>query len=143
MEDGTPEAVDGPPLPETAEQVCQSMVPLYKSTGFDPPWIGYLALKDGEWVGTCAFKTPPVDNRVEIAYFTFPDFEGQGFATQMAVTLLTIAHTMDPKVEVTAHTMPVENASNSILKKLGFQKSGAVHDPEAGPVWEWTYGSNR
>ncbi len=143
MHDGSPETGDGPPLPDAADQVCQSMVPLYKKSGFEPPWIGYLVIKGEQWVGTCAFKTPPVDNIVEIAYFTFEEFEGQGFATQMAVTLLTIAHTMDPKVTVTARTLPVENASNFILKKLGFSKSGSIHDPEAGPVWEWVYGGNR
>jgi RimJ/RimL family protein N-acetyltransferase len=48
-------------------------------------WGSYLAY-DGETpVGTCAFKTAPnAEGAVEIAYFTFPAFEGRGFATTMA-----------------------------------------------------------
>ena len=62
-------------LPATAD--------LYRSSGFAPPWIGYVAVSEGRAVGTCAFKCAPVEGRVEIAYFTFPEFEGRGLATAM------------------------------------------------------------
>lgn len=47
--------------------------------------------KIGVAVGTCGFKSSPDQGRVEIAYFTFPDFEGRGLATAMAGELLAIA----------------------------------------------------
>jgi hypothetical protein len=31
----------------------------------------------------------------------------------------------------------VENASTSILRKLGFALAGSAHDADAGEVWEW------
>lgn len=36
-----------------------------------------------------------------------------------------------------SQTLPEENASTSILKKLGFRLVGTVEHPEDGPVWEW------
>jgi RimJ/RimL family protein N-acetyltransferase len=88
-------------------------------------------------VGTCAFKSRPVDGRAEIAYFTLPAFEGQGVATGMARLLIQIALQAEPGVQVIARTLPEPNASNHLLGKLGFQFAGAVQDPEDGTVWEW------
>ena len=120
-------------LPNVAKEVCGATARLYESSGFQPPWIGYLVVLDDVLVGTCAFKTPPREGRVEIAYFTFPGFESRGIATDMALTLIRIA----PGIEFMAQTLPVENASNSILRKLGFQFAGTVDDEEEGRVWEW------
>ena len=53
----------------------------------DMPWAGYLAEENGSLVGTCAFKAPPDSRGVEIAYFTFPQFEGRGVATKLIATV--------------------------------------------------------
>lgn len=127
------------PLPEQAKDVCRSMVELYQAVGFVPPWIGYLATSDGEVVGTCAFKSPIAHGRVEIAYFTFPAFEGRGIATTMAQLLIDMAFGQAPGVTVVAQTAPEKNASTTILTKLGFTCVGSVHHPEDGLVWEWQY----
>lgn len=124
-------------LPELAQDVCQTCRLLYESRGYRPPWIGYLVQAGGAIVGGCAFKSAPVAQRVEIAYFTFPEYEGAGFATAMAQELLEIAAQRQPGVVVIAHTLPEENASNRVLKKLGFEYRGPVTHPEDGLVWEW------
>ena len=135
-DDGTPaEGLNA--LPEVAKEACAATAALYQRVGFDPPWTGYLALSGPEVVGTCAFKTRPRAGRVEIAYFTFPPFEGQGIATAMARALIEIARASDRTLELTAQTLPEPNASNAILRKLEFQFFGAVDVPEEGPVWEW------
>jgi hypothetical protein len=59
-------------LPEVATEVMTGTAEMYKIGGYQPPWIGYLAVSNGKCVGACAFKTPPMGGRVEIAYFTFP-----------------------------------------------------------------------
>jgi RimJ/RimL family protein N-acetyltransferase len=110
---------------------------MYRQTGFFPPWIGYLAAVDGQIVGSCAFKSPPREDRVEIAYFTFPRHEGQGIATEMARQLIDIAREADDAVVLTAQTLPEENASTAILRRLGFELVGLAVDPEAGQVWTW------
>jgi [ribosomal protein S5]-alanine N-acetyltransferase len=91
---------------------------LIASHGYEPPWVGYLALENGSVVGSCAFKSPPENNRVEIAYFTFPGHESRGVATRMASALVRIAIDRMPAVTVAAQTLPEEGASTSILKKL-------------------------
>lgn len=129
--------VDVGRMPPIALEVGNMMAALYERNGFRPPWIGYFALSGGELVGTCAFKSPPVDGRVEISYFTFPDFEGQGIAKTMAKRLLAIADATHEDVLVMAFTAPEANASNAILQGLGFEFAGAVAHPEDGTVWEW------
>jgi RimJ/RimL family protein N-acetyltransferase len=118
-------------------EVLQATAGLYETAGFAPPWICYLAFRDGANVGTCGFKAAPVEGRVEIAYFTFPPFEGQGIATAMASELLAIAASADPSVRVTARTLPQRNASHRVLEKLGFRSAEMVQDPEDGTVLEW------
>src|SRR5678816_2044541 len=74
-----------------ASQIVEATTQLYSAVGYEPPWIGYLAVENGSCVGSCAFKSPPKNNRVEIAYFTFPGHESRGVATQMASALIRIA----------------------------------------------------
>ena len=134
--DGTPHE-DAGILSKQAADVCAQTAALYRSVGFNPPWVGYLALQQLQLVGTCAFSAAPKNGRVEIAYFTFPEFEGRGIATSMAKKLIEIAQGSNDRPMVFAQTLPVVNASNSILKKLGFKYAGEVSHPEEGIVWEW------
>jgi hypothetical protein len=124
-------------LDEDAKTVCEMSADHYRRTTFDPPWIGYFAVSRGQLVGSCGFKSPPCGGRVEIAYGTNPGHEGQGIATEMAGRLVSIAQAFSPGVLVTAQTLPQENASCSVLRKLGFTKVDTVMHPEDGPVWEW------
>ena len=110
--------------------------------GNDPPlpWAGYLAIDadDARVIGTCAFKAPPGEDRaVEIAYFTFPADEGRGYGGCMAAALVDIASREPALAVVRAHTLPEVNVSGRILSSLGFINTGAVIDPEDGPVWRW------
>jgi RimJ/RimL family protein N-acetyltransferase len=134
--DGTPRGHGGA-LPDAATEVLRGTVALYDSVGFSEPWIGYLALAGSTAVGTCAFKSPPRDGRVEIAYATFPEHEGRGFATGMAAELVALARRAEPSVRVTAQTLPARNASHRILEKLGFSHVATLDHPEDGTVWEW------
>jgi len=126
-----------PSTPQIAAEVVEATTQLYRAVGYEPPWIGYLAMENGICVGTCGFKSPPQNNRVEIAYFTFPGHESQGVATRMASKLIRLASDKMPDLTVTAQTLPEENASTSVLQKLRFRLVGTVEHPEDGLVWEW------
>ena len=134
--DGTP-AEDLGPLSQFAADACAQTLAHYRKAGFSPPWISFLAKCESEIVGVCAFTSAPTAAWVEIAYHTFPPFEGQGIATAMVRELLTRARQADPDAELFAHTLPEHNASNAILQKLGFQFFGEVAHPEEGTIWEW------
>lgn len=124
-------------LAPVASEVLQAAAALYEAVGFEEPWICYLAMADGVVVGTCGFKGPPSDGRVEIAYFTFPDFEGRGIATAMAAQLLAIVKAHQPQPMAVAQTLPQRDASHRILEKLGFRHTETIQHPEDGTVWEW------
>lgn len=134
--DGQPRDYRGS-LPHVAREVLTATAQLYASTGFVEPWVSYLAVVDDRAAGTCAFKAPPLHARVEIAYFTFPDLEGQGLATAMAAELVAIARRHRPRIVVAAQTLPERNASHRVLEKLGFRHVATIEHPEDGTVWEW------
>jgi len=126
-----------PSTPQIAVEVVEATTQLYRTVGYEVPWIGYLAIENGTCVGTCGFKSAPVNNRVEIAYFTFPGHESRGVATRMAAELIGLALDQMPALTVAAQTLPEENASTSVLKKLRFRLVATVEHPEDGLVWEW------
>ena len=102
-----------------------------------PPWGAYLAHEDQAVVGTCAFKAAPNEaGEVELAYMTFPAYEGRGHATAMTARLTAIAFEAGAPM-VIAHTLPEENASTRALRRNGFTHAGEVVDPEDGPIWRW------
>ena len=140
-----PIAQDGSPaeviedLSVEASAVLKSVEELYKKFGYSLPWVGYLAVEDGHCVGTCAFKAAPENNRVEIAYFTFPRYEGRGIATRLAKLLVEIARRTSSSVTITAQTLAEENASTAVLRKVGFEYFSTIEHPEDGQVWEWHF----
>ncbi len=125
------------PLPEAIRRVCGATAAFHQRIGFDPPWVGYVSVCNGKAVGAGGFKGTPARGKVEIAYFTLPDLEGQGYATATARALTALARHAAPYITVIAQTLPERNASNALLQKLGFAFAGGVDHPEDGLVWEW------
>ena len=108
-------------------------------TTSEAPWTSYLAFdREGAAVGACAFKSAPDKNReVEITYLTFPEHEKRGYGTAMVLLLLEIAAKSDEVGHVVAQTLPEENASVRICRRVGFAFAGEVIDPDDGKVWRW------
>ncbi len=103
------------------------------------PWTTFVAFSpDGNAVGACAFKSPPnEDKEVEVAYVTFAEFEGRGFGTAMAQSLVDIATQSGEVNRVVARTLKEENPSVRICRRLNFSFLGEVIDPDDGSVWQW------
>ena len=126
--------------PGLLRTVGEQTVAMLQRTGATIPWTGYLAVDRAHQiiVGTCSFTAAPdPEGIVEIAYFTFPPFEGRGYATAMAAGLVELAEGTTGIRRVRAHTLPEGNASTRILEKLRFERVGEAVDPEAGRVWRW------
>lgn len=108
-------------------------------------WGGYYVVdqQSQEFVGSCCYKGSPSDEGfsdsglVEIAYFTYPSFEGRGYATAMAKKLIELAQSSEAVKRILAHTLPEKNASTRVLEKAGMRFIGEVVDPEDGVVWQW------
>ncbi|MEO0895265.1 MAG: GNAT family N-acetyltransferase [Bacteroidota bacterium] len=122
------------------QDVLKGSIHLFEKVGYLPPFVGYGVSLDGQWVGTGAFKGPPQNNKVEIAYYTFPEFEGKGMGSAICKHLVSLAKKAQPELDIMAQTLPKESASSSILKKNGFKKIGEFIHPEDGKVWEWKWG---
>ncbi len=129
--------------PDFVQHVIAATLNQYAKAGCKAPWLGYLAVEADQCIGTCAFKTPPVDERVEIAYFTFPGNEGRGVATEMARQLIEMARTTQPTICIYAQTLPEMSASTRVLEKLDFRFTTEVNHPEDGSVWEWELFDNK
>jgi RimJ/RimL family protein N-acetyltransferase len=118
--------------------VVEAQLALYARIKAAAPWTGYLARDEQtrELVGSCSFIAEQSSRSIEIAYFTFPPFEGQGIATAMARELLALADRYgNPGLH--AFTLPEKSASSSLLQKLGFTQTGEGLDDEVGLVWRW------
>jgi RimJ/RimL family protein N-acetyltransferase len=125
---------------------CQLILKLwddhYPKVGYKLPWVGYFVKRDDRIVGACGFIGPPSDNRVEVGYGTFKEFEGQGIATFACKEMISIARRTIPDIIITAKTAPENNASTKILQRYGFVYSGIVQDHEIGDAWEWILEEN-
>ncbi len=133
-EDKTNEIYSSP----DCQQLISSMNESYPKIGFNKPWVGYFVFKNNQVVGTGGFIGQPKDGKIEIAYWTFKEFEGQGIASFVCKELITISKRTDLSIVITAKTAPEYNASTKILQNNGFEFSEVVQDHEIGDAWLWT-----
>lgn len=121
---------------------CQTLLEMcdnyYPKIGFNLPWVSYLIIRQDQVVGSCSFTGQPIDGKVEIAYWTFKEFEGQGIASFACKELISISQRTDPQVTITAKTAPEHNASTKILKNNKFMFTEIVQDEGIGDAWLWT-----
>jgi [ribosomal protein S5]-alanine N-acetyltransferase len=125
---------------ERARELVRQTVDFHVRVPCEPGYGSFLAVESvlDAVVGIGGFKGPPTsDGAIEIAYGTFPPFEGKGYATATAGALIALAR-RHPRVRlILAHTLPEPNASTRVLKKNGMTFAGEVMDPEDGRVWRW------
>jgi ribosomal-protein-alanine N-acetyltransferase len=133
-EDNTNEIYSSP----DCQQLISSMNEFYLKIGFNTPWVGYFVFKNNQVVGTGSFVGQPKNGKVEIAYWTFKEFEGKGIASFSCKKLISISERTDPTIIITAKTAPEYNASTKILQNNGFEFSEIVEDEEIGQAWLWT-----
>ena len=125
--------------PEVRAQFSPHWLALFAKSAPQDPWVhGFHVVDDeGVIVGLGSFKGPPVDGVVEIAYAVEPEQQGKGHATAAARALVAFAFASGQVRVVRAHTLPDGIASQRVLLKSGFVKTGEVVDPEDGLVWRF------
>lgn len=120
---------------------CQNLLKTYKEfyakVGYNCPWIGYFIMKDDQVVGSCGFKGEPKFGKVEIVYWTFKEFEGQGVASFACKELVSIAVKSSSRITILARTKTVKNAATRILEKNGFHYRGIATGRITGSTWQW------
>ena len=127
--------------PADRAEVSPDWLARVKSSTSADPWTHGFAVaqrENGTVVGMCAYKGPPgPDGAVEIAYGINSEYQGRGYAKEVARALVAYAFASGGVRLVTAHTRPEENASTHVLTKCGFEWIDEVMDPEDGLVWRW------
>lgn len=122
---------------------CQQLLAMYDdfylNYGFEAPWIGYFVMMNDTIVGSCGFVGKPQNGEVEIAYWTFKVYEGQGMASFACEELLKLAYHEQGDIIVNAKTAPEHNSSTKILEKNCFVYTKIVQDHEIGDAWLWTH----
>lgn len=135
--DGKPER-DIPGLPEAASQILQAMRRHYEKFGYESPWIGYLAVEGRQCRGFGVFRGAPEGQRLEMAWYTFPEFRGRGVATALVRQLIRLARGQDPQLTLLVQTPAASTAASDVLEKFGFRLDGEQPDPDEGRIWEWS-----
>ncbi len=102
-------------------------------------WMYLLIHKDNQkLIGSGGFKGKPDESGMaEIGYAIAPSYQNDGFATEAAKGLIEFAFSYSRVNVVQAHTLAEENASNSVLRKVGMQFIKELHDAEDGDIWQW------
>jgi ribosomal-protein-alanine N-acetyltransferase len=139
-------AQHGVRLHEVAQTVARDSLAYMKTFPLEtsPEWFGHLVIEgeSQQMVGVCSLKGPPVEGTVEIAYYTFPGFEGRGIGTAMARFTLDRAIVLQDVRRVIAHTLAEHNASTRILEKIGMRF--VCEEMEDGvAVWLWEAAAGR
>lgn len=129
---GSPVPAGWPEFPEAVEFTVDKL----RSNPGEADWWMHLFFDDGLLVGSGGFVGPPDDGVVEIGYEIAPDHRGRGCATAAARAMVDKALAAGAHT-IVAHTMPDENPSTGVLRKLGFRHTGEVTDPDEGTVWSW------
>ncbi len=93
-------------------------------------------------VASGGFMGPPALGSVEVGYSVLPQFQGQGYATEMVGALLGWAVSQPGVSQIVAEVLPDNTASRRVLAKLGFVQIGTANEP--GHVrFEYTPPENR
>lgn len=122
---------------ENCQMLLKSYDDYYQIIGFNQPWVGYFVVRQNDVVGSCGFTGKPKEGKVEIAYWTFKEFEGQGIASFSCKELVSISRQTNPTITITAKTAPEHNASTKILQNNGFEFIEIVQDHEIRDAWLW------
>lgn len=103
-------------------------------------WWTYLPILKDEniLIGSGGYKGKPSgEGVVEFGYEIAQDYRGRGLATEMARALIQQAFE-NPEVQIVrAHTLAINNASVSVLRKCGLNFINELIEPEDGKIWRW------
>ncbi|WP_172448448.1 GNAT family N-acetyltransferase [Caulobacter mirabilis] len=132
------QAVDGWAGSDALEAVGRSAAFLREHPHAAAWWMHlFFDAADGRLIGLGGYKGAPASGFVEIGYELAPSVRGRGLATEAARGMVDHAFAQPEIDHVVAHTLPEENASVAILRRLGFHLDDVVEDEDVGAVWRW------
>ena len=105
----------------TAEEAAAFIDDRYRQSYRDHGYGLYaVELKDGTQIGMCGFVRRDTLPGPDIGFAYLPEFERQGFGRESAAAMMKYGHDTFGFTTVYAITSPDNDASASLLEKLGF-----------------------
>ncbi|MFZ6756727.1 GNAT family N-acetyltransferase [Undibacterium sp. Ji50W] len=95
-----------------------------------------VSIEDRLIVGSCGFKSPPQNGRVEIGYGISPECRRQGAASAAVRSLLQLAFA-GGATSILATVSPNNLASTRVVQKLGFESNGNAVDDQQELLTHW------
>jgi ribosomal-protein-alanine N-acetyltransferase len=121
--------------PESAADALPLFLQWIEAAPDQVGWFAWYAVTplDGSsvpvLVASGGFKGPPRDGEAEIGYSVLPQFQRQGYATEMVHGLVRWAMGQPGVVRIVAETEWANPASVRVLSKLGFAEVGPSSEP--------------
>ena len=131
---GSPVPAGWPEFPESVDFTLATL----RDRPAEGQWWMYFFRAEDALVGSGGFVGPPDHGTAEIGYEIAPQYRGRGHATAAARALVAKAAAAGVAT-VIAHTLPTDNPSTGVLRKLGFRFAGEVLSEADGAVWRWEY----
>lgn len=97
----------------------------------------WLIVSDGELVGLCSVTRPPQNGVVDIGYGIAPSRQGRGHAGAAVRDIVRWAEANPAVRAITADTSPDNIASQRVLERAGFVRTGTRWDDEDGRLVTW------
>lgn len=94
--------------------------------------FGLYAVREeasGAFCGECGLRYTDDGSEIEISYGLFPDFWGQGYATEAARAVLSVAIGALRLPLLTARSRGDNKVSHAVLEKLGMRFAGKTESP--------------
>ncbi|WP_333796920.1 GNAT family N-acetyltransferase [Rheinheimera sp.] len=114
-------------LTQAQQYLTGGPLAMYRQHGFGMYRVTRLA--DGVDIGLCGLVYRDYLGKPDIGYAFFPEFAGQGYASEAAAAVYAYGKNVLQLPEIVAIVAPHNIASQKVLQKLGLRKQGQLQVP--------------
>lgn len=114
-------------LEQAEKYLLEGPLAMYRQHGFGMYRVTRLA--DGLDIGLCGLVYRDYLGKPDIGYAFFPEFAGQGYASEAAIAVFAYGKNVLQLPEIVGIVAPHNIASQKVLQKLGLQKQGQLQVP--------------
>lgn len=97
----------------------------------------WLIVESNEVVGLCSITRQPKEGVIDIGYGVAPSRRGRGYAARAIGDIVVWARGCADVTAITAETSTTNVASQLVLRRNGFIRTGERIDDEDGPLICW------
>lgn len=114
-------------LAQAETYLSEGPLAMYRQHGFGMYRV--TRLTDGLDIGLCGLVYRDYLGKPDIGYAFFPEFAGQGYASEAAAAIFAYGKNVLQLSEIVGIVAPHNFASQKVLQKLGLQKQGQLQVP--------------